>query len=300
MPLPPPPPTKKPAPPPPSVKASPASFAAAPKKSFTVAAWTDTAEGQKIMVYAPSGNGKTTLATMAPNPVFIGLDDGGRKILNPKTGQPINAVMGVETFQDLRDALHTPALFSTGCTVVLDTVTKAEVLGEQYTFDTIRIDGKPPTSIEEYGYGKGYRYLTETMRLLLTDLDVLVRRGVHVVMLAQQGQAVVANLEGTDYLQDGPKLYANKNGTGVRGEYVEWCDHVFRIGHQSISVTKDDKKATKGKVHGSTDRVIYTTNELHFIAKNRMNGKLPPVVTFSEPADDAIWQFVFNGATAVE
>jgi hypothetical protein len=242
--------------------------------------------------------GKTTLATMVPNPIFIGIDDGARKIRNPKTGEPVRAVEGVGDFRDLRDALHQNDLFPTGSTIVLDTVTKAENFGEAYTLATVKGDnGQYPPNIEGYGFGKGYRHLLDTMRLLISDLEPHVRRGVNVLLLAQQGNIKVANPEGTDYIKEAPKL-AHTNQASVVGEFVEWCDFVFRIGYASLVVTKENKNATKGKVSGSSDRVIYTSGELHFIAKNRSNGTLPPVVTFATPADDSIWQFVFGGAVA--
>jgi hypothetical protein len=268
-------------------------------KTFSVKPWTDANEGEKVILYGLSGMGKTTLASMAPNPIFMGLDDGGRKIRNPITGEPVNSIPGVETFRDMRDAIGQADLFAEGSTLVIDTVTKAEVLGEHYTFETIKTDGgKTAVGIEDYGFGKGYRFLTETMRLLLTDLDSLVRRGVNVILLAQQGQATIANLEGTDYLEDGPKLFHSKNGTGVRSEFCEWADHVFRIGHTNVNVVKANTKATKGKVSGTTERVVYTAKELHFVAKSRpIDGyNIPAVISFETQKDNSLWQYVFEGA----
>jgi hypothetical protein len=279
-------------------KAPPASKPASghTPKTFSVVDWTGSNEGEKIILYAPSGMGKTTLASMAPNPIFLGVDDGGRKIRNPKTGAPVKAVPGIETFHDIRDVLHQYDLFPEGSTVVLDTITKAEAMAEPYVFATVKKEsGQTAHNIEDYGYGKGYRHLLDAMRLLISDFDPLVRRGVNVILLAQQGQATVANLEGTDYLEDGPKL-SNAKNYSTRTEVCEWADHVFRIGHADITVVKANSKATKGKVSGTAERVIYTTKELHFLAKNRMNGALPPTVAFTEPADDSLWKFVFEGA----
>lgn len=266
-------------------------------KTFNIITWTGAKEGEKIILYGNSGMGKTTLATMAPSPVFIGLDDGGRKIVNPKTGENVKAIPGVESFQDLRDALHQNGLIEPGQTLVIDTVTRAEGLGELHTLATVKTEkGETPENLEAYGYGKGYKHLMDTMRLLISDLEPHVRRGVHVLLLAQQGQATVSNLEGVDYLQDGPKLCARKD-QNIRTEFVEWVDHVFRIGHPSLEVVKDNKKNVKGKVKGTMERVIYTQPELYYMAKNRSNGKWPPVVSFENPADDSLWAYVFHGAT---
>jgi hypothetical protein len=60
---------------------------------------------------------------------------------------------------------------------------------------------------------------------------------------------------------------------------------------------KANAQANKGKASGSTERQVFTEPAVYFVAKNRMNGTLPPVVSFSARDDDAIWQFVFHGAT---
>jgi AAA domain len=271
-------------------------------KTFTVNPWPGDKEGEKILLYGKSGVGKTTAAAMSPNPIFIGLDDGGRKIRNPKTNQPVNAIQGIESFQDLRDALHQSSLFPSGSTIVIDTITRAEALAEPYLFATLKTDkGETVDNIEGYGYGKGYKHLLDAMRLILSDLEPHVRRGVNVLLLGQLAQATVSNLEGTDYLEDGPKL-SNAQKYSVRTEVGEWVDHIFRIGNPEIVVAKANKTATKGKASGSTERIIFTTPRLHFMAKNRVQpvGRLPEAVSFSTPDDDAIWQFLFNGATVAQ
>lgn len=231
---------------------------------------------------------------MVPNPVFIGVDDGGRRIRNPKTGDAVRAVTGVSSFADIREVLHQDELFPVGSTIVLDTITKAEALAEQYLFATVKTErGERVDSIEGYGYGKGYKHLLDAIRLLLSDFEPHVRRGVNVLLIAQEGQATVANLAGADYVQDGPKL-SNAAKFSVRTEVCEWVDHVLRIGHPDVQVVKDNKNAIKGKVVGATTRAIYTEPELYFLAKNRMNGMLPPVVSFEEPKDDSIWVNIFG------
>lgn len=266
-------------------------------KQFVVKPWTGHSEGEKILLYGPNGKGKTTLASMAPNPVFIGLDDGGRKIRNPKTGKPVLAIEGIETFEDMRDALHTANLFPDRGTVVIDTITKAETLAAQHLFATQKTDsGKIAENLEDYGYGKGFNYLIDPIRLLLADLDVLVRRGINVLLLAQQSQGNVANLAGLDYVQDGPNLESRpKASNNVRSEVCGWVDNIFRLGYPDVQVERTNKLANKGKAHGTTERQIFTEPEVYFVAKNRSNGKLPAVVTFATRDDDSIWKFLFDG-----
>lgn len=293
------PPSKPAAPPKAPASAKPASAAAHKPKTFSISTWTDTNEGEKILMYAKSGTGKTTLASMAPNAIFIGLDDGGRKIRHPKTGEPIKVIQGIESFQDVRDALHQLDLFPEGSTVVTDTATKLEELMEPYIFANYKQNGQTVTSMRKYGWD-GPAHVLETLRLFLTDLDALVRRGVNVVLLCQQSQIRVANAEGSDYLEDGPKL-AHNNQYSSRAEVCEWADHVFRLGYLDFTVVKDDAKSKAGKVlAGDATRAVFTGGAQHFIAKSRpIDGyRIPATIPFANEQDDSLWQFVFEGARA--
>jgi hypothetical protein len=277
-------------------------------KTFKVEAWDGAGEGQKIILYAASGKGKTTLASMAPAPVFIGLDDGGRMVRNPITGEPIRRVPGIATFQDVRDALHQTGLFADARTIVIDTGTILELLAIQHVLDTIPHEkGGKVSHLDDYGYGKGYNHLFDTMRLIFQDLDGQVRQGKNVVVLCQQCPIVIANTAGANYLQDGPKLYSpgpdSKQSFTVRGFACEWADHVFKIDYSDQRVvgarTETDRggkiKEHAGKITGSTVRAIYTMpTDPSFFAKTRT--LVDPVFPFESPKDDTIWQYVFPEA----
>lgn len=281
-----------------TVATKPPAASARPVKTFSVVEWSGEGEGKKIILYGPNGMGKTTLAAMAPDAVFIGLDDGGRETRHPKTGAKLRAIPGVESFYDLRDALHQTTMFPRGSTLILDTVTRAEELIKQFVLATVKKEGKGERadSLEDYGYGKGFSHLTDASRLLLGDLDPLVRSGVNVILLAQQTQATVSNLEGIDYSQDGPALTSQpKSGMNVRTEFCSWSDHIFRLGYADPSVKKANERAAKGKASGTTDRYVFTEPQIHFVAKNRMNGTLPAIMPFATRDDDSIWRAVFNG-----
>lgn len=269
-------------------------------KTFAISPWSDGNEGEKSIIYGKSGIGKTSLAAMAPNVVFIGIDDGGRKIRNPKTGQPVSAIPGIQGFQDLRDALHQKDLFPKDATIAIDTVTKLESVMEPYIFDHYKLaGGKTAAAMRQYGWD-GPAHLLDCIRLLLTDLDDHVRQGRNVILLAQVAPATLANAGGADYLEDGPKLQHNKQYS-VRTEVCEWADHVFRVGYQEFNVEKVDAKARAGKVTSDNEtRAIFCGGAQHFIAKSRpvKGNRLPPVIAFNDPADDSLWQFMFGGATA--
>lgn len=277
------------------------SASARPAKTFSVEDFGGKGEGEKIVIYGESGQGKTTLASMAPDPVFIGIDDGARKIRDPRTGAVLRAITGVESFWDVRSAISQAGLLTRGQTLVLDTVTKLESLSEEFMFETYKDDkGQKVNSIEGYGYGKGYRYALEAMRLFLQDCDALVRRGVNVVLLAQESAATMPNAAGLDYLQAGPKLHHTKQYSS-RLEVCEWADHVLRVGYQDTQVAavggvRAAANATKGKlVSTDTTRVIFARAARHYFAKSRTLQE--PVISFEDPSDDSIWKFIFPTET---
>jgi len=283
------PPPKRPPPPPPKV---PPKKPARTAKTFTTASWTGAGQGEKIVGYGGSGVGKTTLFSMMPNAIFLGLDDGGRKIRNPLTGKPVIHVEGIETFEDVRDALNQTDLWPSGSSCIIDTVTMLEIMAEPWMFKTIKHEkGHVVSSMEGYGYGKGYTHLFETIRLVLQDLDGLVRRGVNVGLICQNMAVKRANPGGMDFLEDGPKLsHPFSEKTSVRLHVCEWADQVLRIGYLNTSV-EGPVDAKVGKAVGDTGRAIFTMPEPHFFAKTRT--LTDPVVAFENTADDSIWRLLF-------
>jgi hypothetical protein len=271
------------------------------RKTFTTATWDGEGEGEKVIVYAASGKGKTQLASLAPNPIFIGLDDGGRKIRNAITGEPVRRIPGVETFQDVRDALHQPGLFKDFRSVVIDTGTILELLAIEHVIKTIPHEKRDVKieHLDDYGYGKGYNHLFDTMRLVFQDLDGLVRQGKHVITLCQQCPVVIANAAGGNYLQDGPKLYSpgpdSKQSFTVRGYACEWADHVIKIDYLNQQVhgawTDKDNKQHAGKIVGDTRRAIFTMpSDPSYFAKTRTLTE--PIIAFDSPADDSFWRML--------
>lgn len=305
----PPAPNKKAAPPPPMkravapmkpVNAAAPAAATRQKKSFQVSSWTGEGEGHKTVLYGASGRGKTTLAALAPKAIFIGADDGGRKIRHGSTGEPLPHVEGVESFDDLRDCLASKALFDVYENIVLDTITAVETWAGDWTCRNIKHEkGHLVSRLVDYGYGKGYEHLYDTIRLVLQDLDALVRTGKNVILLAQQAAVIIANAGGTNYLEDGPKLYHpgpdSKQTFSCRQALCEWADHVFRIDFNNRTVGEDRK------AKGDTTRAVFITPEdPSYFVKSRTLGNLKdtndaPVtrVSFADPADDTLWRFLY-------
>ncbi len=277
----------------PAGKTTPAT-AATPAKKFTKSRKASN-RGRKILLYAASGMGKTTLAVLAPKPILIPLDDGSADIKHPVTNELIEQVEDVRTFGDTRAALQQYGLYDDNETVIIDTVTKLEDLSHAYMCATIPHEkGHTCTSIEGYGYGKGYRHLYDTMKLILQDADELVRRGKNVILIAQCVPRSIPNAGGEDYLCFCPRLYpGSKNLPSIELLYSEWADDVLFIAHANAKVVDH-------KIEGAATRAIYTFGELHFKAKTRVlaSGEtIPQVISFEDTADDSLWQYLFEGAS---
>ena len=270
-------------------------------KRFAVSPWTGTGEGEKILGYADTGMGKTTLFSMLPNPIFIGLDDGGRKIVNPKTGEPINHIPNITTYEDVRAALQQSGLFPKGSSCIIDTFTLLELKAEVHVLDAVPLPkgGGKAKNIKAYGWNEGSSHVLDALRLVLQDLDALVRNGVNVGLICQEQAITVANPEGLDYLQACPKLHHDRQFSMML-EACAWADHVFRIDYLNSTVRAEGEKITGKVVSPDTTRVISIAGAQHYRAKsrtlNRFKGEGGEPITnisFETPADDSVWGFLF-------
>lgn len=269
------------APPPPAAKATTnASTATQPNsaKRFKVSPIAGNS-GEAIVLYGTGGIGKTTLASLAPGAVFLNLD-------NDQSKKGVNQIDGVETYQDLRDALHESSLWSGVKTIVIDTATVGQGMAEADTILNVKHDkGARITSIESYGYGKGYQYVLETFRLLLSDLDAHKREGRNVVLVCHCTTAYAPNPSGDDYLRYEPDLYQPPKTGRIRDAVKNWCDHMLFIDY--------DKSVKDGKATGAGTRTIYCQELPHFWAKSRTLGNPIPY----EKGSALLWDELFKEAS---
>lgn len=262
----------------------------APSKVFRIGQFGDTVSGEKVLIYAESGMGKTTLASLAPDPVFIAIDDGSRKIKNHNTGEDLIYVPDVANYVDVRGALQQSGLFDNHKSVIVDTGTELQPWAVQFILDTYKLGGGGTAhNLRSYGWGEGYAHLVDVMRFVLQDLDRLVAKGKHVVILCQNSAINKANPGGEDFIKDGPDLYHDKRFS-VRDSYIAWADHVVKIDYGDTTV---DKK----KVYGTTMREVFVKPEPHFVAKSRTLPHDIERITFDDPADDSFWGYLLEGAT---
>ncbi len=276
-------------PPPPKTKAPPPAAKASAKKltgkTFRVEDWDRGNEGLRIGLVAGPGMGKTTLASMAPEPVFVGLDEGGREIRNPITGKKLKHVPDVEDYYDVLGTIRQPSLFDNYNTVVFDTITLVETWMAPWVIENIKKErGGTAKNIVDYGWSQGFQHIYDTFTGFLADCDSLIRAGKNVILVGQSHAAKTVNEAGDDYLCSNVRLQNRKENNIA--QFNEWCDHVLRIGYLDINVT--DKKAK-----GTTERGIFFKPEPHYFAKSRTLPLDADYVPFESPSDDSIWKMLF-------
>ena len=167
---------------------------------------------QRIVLYGTGGIGKSTLAALAPCAVMLDLESGTRDL-------DVERIESIESFAGLRACLQGETLDGY-TTVVIDSGTKAEELAVAHTLETVKHDkGHHVTSIEGYGFGKGYQHVYDTFLLLLADLDQQIRAGRHVIVIAHDCIESVPNPVGTtgsatSHTSSGPGRARRRSGTG--------------------------------------------------------------------------------------
>lgn len=248
---------------------------AAPKTSKYTTSTGYKAGGKRVVVHGPPSSGKTSLCALIDKSKFIDRDSDGT------AGLDVSRVDGVQTFDDVLEALNTPDLWKDVDTIVLDSGTAMQELA------TLKVVGQPkpgetPKSIESFGFGKGYRMVYETMQLLLAALDRHVEQGRNVVLICHSIAGTTPNPSGEDYLQHQLALQQTNQGQ-LRTRVEGWAEHVFFIS-RDVSVAEG---TNKGKSSGS--RTIQTVWSPSYVAKTRsfmLNGEkrsLPPEIEYYDP-----------------
>jgi hypothetical protein len=206
----------------------------------------------RVVLYGPEGIGKSTFASNANKPIFLAAEDG--------TNELDVARLRPETWEELFEALTMLGTEQHDYeTVVIDTLDWAEQLCWKSVCARER-----KSSIEAFGYGRGYVIAHEEFRRLAAALDRLrEQKGMAVILLAHSWIKSFQNPEGESY--DRYELKLDKRSSAA---LKEWADVVLFAQYETVTHTTD-RKRTIGMSTGA--RYIYTERSASYDAKNRHN-----------------------------
>ncbi len=205
---------------------------------------------QRAVIYGPEGIGKSTLAAAFPAPVFLDTEGGTAQLDVVRFPRPEYWEHVADIITQLATREHDRR------TLVIDTVDWLERLLAEYLCRRANKD-----SIEDFSYGKGYTILAEEFSRFLGSLEVLRRRGMHVVMVAH---STIRKFEQPDAAgaYDRYELKLSKQCAPL---LKEWCDLLLFVNY----FTKVTEGEGKKRAIGGKERRIYTTHCAAYDAKNR-------------------------------
>lgn len=213
---------------------------------------------QKIVVYGPEGIGKSTFAAQFPDPIFIDTEGSTKHMDVRRFDKPSSWTMLLEQVKYVKS---NPSVCKT---LVVDTADWAEILCANDVCARAK-----KTSIEDFGYGKGYAYLQEEFGRLLNLLEEIISLKINVVVTAH---AKMRKFEQPDELgaYDRWEMKLTKQ---VAPLVKEWADLVLFANYKTYVIKINDNKS---KASGGA-RVMYTSHHPCWDAKNRhgLNDELP-------------------------
>jgi hypothetical protein len=218
------------------------------------------------LFYGPEGVGKSSLAADAPKPLFIDVEGGAdnidvaRYMFRDEDGGHVPRSYS-EVTAAIEDLIANPGHGHE--TLVLDTIDALEALVHRHVCET---NGK--TSIEEFGFGKGYQVALDEFRRFLAQLDTLRAKGMQVVMLGHSIVKTFKNPEGEDYDRYQLRVH-DKTG----GLIKEWCDVVgfVRFDGGAAKLKGDASQAKRARGWSTGKRVVHLARDAAWDAKSRLS-----------------------------
>lgn len=222
---------------------------------------------ERILIYGPSGEGKTTFAANASRPIFFDLEKGLRGNLDGLVERAENVTNWPTLLQAVEWLLTGDHEFET---VVIDTLDRAEAWCWAFLCAKHKV---PHLNDIGGGYGKGFHAAVEQFHRLYSALERLrLKRNMRVIIVAHSKVENVSNPDGQDY---------GKHGLNVQKDiahmFVRDMDMVL-FATRNVTAPKDES-GKRAKAIGGTKRLLVTTPSPTCVAKNRY--RLPPKIDLS-------------------
>ncbi len=241
------------------------------------------------LFYGPEGVGKSSLAADAPAPLFLDIEGGADNL--DVARYPFRDEVGghvprsfAEVTAAVEDLIANPGHGYQ--TLVIDTIDALEALVHRHICE---VNGK--TSVEDFGYGKGFQVALDEFRRFLGLLDSLRAKGMQVVMLGHSIVKTFKNPEGEDF--DRYQLRVHDKAAGL---IKEWCDVVgfIRFDGGANKIKGDTAQTKRARGWASGRRMVQLAREAAWDAKSRLAlpaelelGTAHPWAPFAQVETDA-------------
>jgi hypothetical protein len=208
----------------------------------------------RVLLFGVEGVGKSTFASCAPSPIFLGTEDGTSELDVARFPDPSSMADVYDAISTLTTEQHNHQ------TLVIDTLDWLEpVLWRR----VCEVASQP--DIESFGFGKGYIAALDEWRVLLSKLDRMrAAKGMQIIMLAHSWIKPFMNPSGENYDRYELKLHAKTGGL-----IKEWCDAVLFANYETFAVKKS--KTERAKATDTGARIIHTQRRAAWDAKNRFD-----------------------------
>ena len=205
-----------------------------------------------VLIFASDGIGKTTWASQAPSPIFLGVEDGSSHLDVSRFPQPQTWKDVLGSINALKTEQHEYK------TLVIDSLDWLEPILHREICNEYGVN-----SIEKAagGYGKGYAEAVNKWADLTRELSLLRDKGMNIILIAHAEVVKFSDpMMQTEYDRYQLKLY-KKSAALMR----EFCDAVLFATYEMF--TKKDGGRTRA--FGEGVRVVFTERRPGFDAKNR-------------------------------
>lgn len=213
----------------------------------------------KVILYGQPGIGKSTLASFAPAPFFLDLENGLKELDINGTPDPVTS------YDEMKDWLRDLMRDKEFQTIVIDTMDVVERWLSARVVETWNRNNKPKVKmVSEIGWGKDGGLIADEWRDFVDILEHINRAGKNVLIVGHQKVEKFKNPMDLDY------DYFVYNIHKKAEEYVTGkMDAVLYCRKEQI--VKGDAEDTKGKAVTTSRRLVFTDQGASYTAKNRWN-----------------------------